>query len=562
MAHRSSAPDLTRGDRPERWDRDRFNLEHGRGGRYGDVRERFEEEDDLVYTRGGPPPRVPDYPPSRERERSAERLRRPPYEDDDVVFRERRRVVYDDEPPARFQRRRPSPPETEIDRRVFIDRERTRIRSPSPAPTRRPGMMPRRQSSLDTFDRKPRGYYDRVEEAGPLVRREKEREYRPDPYVPIPLPRSRALPPPRVYAERDTFEEIQVSDPHRYGDDDFRGFPGERVREREVIRTRRRSRSRESRTSRATSRHGSTIRRRSRSTSSSSSLSSSGGTTVTTKSEYPKKGKTRIPARLVSKRALIDLGYPYVEEGNTIIVQKALGQQNIDDLLKLSADYKKSEEEVVAARSTVGEIIEERRTTEYIEVPERRTEYVEVPQRRTEYVEVPARTEYIEVPSLPPPPASSHHAPIIVAANPPPPPVEVVKTTVIRDISPARSYTTTSYDTATTYDTPVIYDARPREVSDRIPVGPLALAESSRRRRNSFESDDLRSEIRHLEKQLSRRDRHERHSSRDYVRAERLSTGELVLYEEEIERVEEPSRGVRLEKDKKGRMSISVPKYR
>jgi hypothetical protein len=33
-----------------------------------------------------------------------------------------------------------------------------------------------------------------------------------------------------------------------------------------------------------------------------------------TKSEYPKKGKTRIPVRLVSKRALIDIGYPFTEE--------------------------------------------------------------------------------------------------------------------------------------------------------------------------------------------------------------------------------------------------------
>jgi hypothetical protein len=29
-------------------------------------------------------------------------------------------------------------------------------------------------------------------------------------------------------------------------------------------------------------------------------------------------------------------------QGNIIIVQKALGQQNIDDLLKLSDEYKKS----------------------------------------------------------------------------------------------------------------------------------------------------------------------------------------------------------------------------
>jgi hypothetical protein len=99
--------------------------------------------------------------------------------------------------------------------------------------------------------------------------------------------------------DREYYDEIQVSDPHRFGDEDFH-IPGERVREREIVRTRRRTRSRESRAT-----------RRSRSSSTSSS-SSSGGTTL--RSEYPKKGKTRIPARLVSKRALIDLGYPFIEE--------------------------------------------------------------------------------------------------------------------------------------------------------------------------------------------------------------------------------------------------------
>lgn len=29
-------------------------------------------------------------------------------------------------------------------------------------------------------------------------------------------------------------------------------------------------------------------------------------------------------------------------QGNTVVVLKALGQENIDDLLKLSEDYKKS----------------------------------------------------------------------------------------------------------------------------------------------------------------------------------------------------------------------------
>jgi hypothetical protein len=35
------------------------------------------------------------------------------------------------------------------------------------------------------------------------------------------------------------------------------------------------------------------------------------------RSEFPKRGKTRMPARLVSKRAIIDLGYPFEEEVRT-----------------------------------------------------------------------------------------------------------------------------------------------------------------------------------------------------------------------------------------------------
>lgn len=69
----------------------------------------------------------------------------------------------------------------------------------------------------------------------------------------------------------------------------------------------------------------------------------------------------------------------------------------------------------------------------------------------------------------------------------------------------------------------------------------------------------IRSEIRDLEREIARR---ERRDGRELVHAERLPTGELVLYQEEVERVEQPSRGTRIEKDKKGRMSISVPKYR
>ncbi len=290
MAYRSSAAELGRSDR---WERDRFQYERDR---YGDVRERF-EEDERVVSRGGPPPGRTQ---ERVREDSVDARfeRRYPLRprDEEIVVRDRR-VTYDDEP--HLPRRR-SPPDSEVDRRVVIEKER--IRSPSP---RRPGML-RRQSSLDTFDRRPRVYYHDHVEYGPPARRD---DYRPPHYVPIPLPRARALPPPRLYGERESYDEIQVSDPQHYGDEDFHAYP-ERVREKEIIRTRRRDRSRESR---GTSHRGGTIRSSSRSSSTSSrSSSSSGGTTV--KSEYPKRGKTRMPARLVSKRALIDLGYPFEEE--------------------------------------------------------------------------------------------------------------------------------------------------------------------------------------------------------------------------------------------------------
>ena len=172
----------------------------------------------------------------------------------------------------------------------------------------------RRQSSLDTFDRKPLTRFVEREEYGPPARYREREEYheelyrddvRPPVLTPIPLPRTRALPPPRRYAERDfrEYEEIKVAEPDYYGDDDYRGVP-ERVREREIIRRRRRSRSKESKRSHS-------VRGSVRSGSVSSSSSSEA---ETVRSEFPKKGKTRMPARLVSKRAIIDLGYPFEEE--------------------------------------------------------------------------------------------------------------------------------------------------------------------------------------------------------------------------------------------------------
>ncbi|KAL2760049.1 hypothetical protein ACRALDRAFT_1067303 [Sodiomyces alcalophilus JCM 7366] len=494
-----------------RWDRDRFAYERDR---YPDDRPpRFDDRDDDYYPR--PPPPAP-------RDRSVDSYNRS-YRgdfDDDFV---RDRPYYDHEP--RYVPRRE--PEREFDRRVFFEKERdVDFRSPSPQPARRPNVMLRRQSSLDTFDRRPAPapplhFLNKDhprEDYGQLARRDdfrREREdyrrdreeFRAPPYVPIPLPRSRERPPNRRH-----YEEIQVADPGHYGDEEFRAMP-ERVREREVYRGSRRTRGR-SRESRSTRTYSTTSRT---SSTSSRSSSSSGGTTI--RNEYPKKGKTRIPARLVSKRALIELGYPYTEEGNTVIVLKALGQENIDELLKLSEDFKKSELELAAARSAAGNIMEERR-------------------------------EEIAVAQAPPP------APAVVVDAPPPANVEIVNKTVVREPSPSRS--TTSYTTSSYPST--YYDRR----EDELPVAVVRHRSASRSRR------DIRAEIRALEDELrdtrvSRRHHHHyRLGSRDgaeLVRAERLPDGALVLEEEKVEKVEEGYRGVRIEKDRKGRMSISVPKY-
>jgi hypothetical protein len=283
----------------QRWDTERFSIERDRN-RFGGERERerFEERDSR-FTRGG------GYSVARPRERSVGEIyeRRGPrggFEED----RFREKVYYDEPEEPQYAR---EPAGRARGQSIKIEKEEEYY---SPSPPRRAPARPaflRRQSSLDTFDRKPMTRFVEREEYGPPARRERE-EFRPPAFTPIPLPRTRALPPPKRYAERDYHEEIKITEPDFYGDNDFRGYP-ERVREREIIRTRRRSRSKESRRSHS-------IRGSVRSSSSSSS--SSGGETV--RSEFPKRGKTRMPARLVSKKAIIDLGYPFEDEVRFLFV--------------------------------------------------------------------------------------------------------------------------------------------------------------------------------------------------------------------------------------------------
>ncbi|KAF7959020.1 hypothetical protein EAE96_002538 [Botrytis aclada] len=413
--YRNSSETLSsRGGGGNRWDTERFASERDRV-RFAPERE--DRDSRFLRATGG-----------HTRERSYDDVyeRRGPrgYEEEREHYDER---DYYDSP--RLQRE--PEPGRQRPTTITLERERERERDESPPPPRRAGGRPaflRRQSSLDTFDRKPLVRYEREaerlrDEYGPPARRP---DVRPPPLTPVPLPRARGLPPPRRYAERD-YDEIKVAEPDFYGDEDFRAYP-ERIREREIVRRRRRSHERRGSHERRSHRSHSKESRSTatRSVRSESVSSSDSGTTISVRSEFPKKGKTRMPARLVSKKAIIDLDYPFEEEGDTIIIQKALGRENIDEVIKLSEEYKSAEKVKVEETKEV-----ETTLTTYLIAPELemsggRSEAGTVIEERTEVFTIPPPPPPVVHHAPPPPPSVVHHVPppppSVVHHAPPPPP--------------------------------------------------------------------------------------------------------------------------------------------
>ncbi|RDA83044.1 hypothetical protein CP532_1454 [Ophiocordyceps camponoti-leonardi (nom. inval.)] len=481
----------------ERWDRNRLLYE----------RDRLEEERARM----------------RPRDHSDDRFDRPRFHDEYLGR------YYDDEPPRREQ---------DYHRRMTLERER----EDSP---RRPAQV-RRQSSLDTFDRRPlRRFVDRDEYPPPARREDIHRDeayrehayrddayrddYRTPPYTPIPLPKSRALPPPRRHP---VYDDGYGPDP----DDEFLAYP-ERVRERELVRERARTHRSSSRSSSVSSR----------------SSCSGGGTTI--RSEYPKRGKTRIPVRLVSKRALHDLGYRFVQENNTIIVQQALGQEHIDELLRVSEEYNKADEEAAAARSSTGTVIEDRR--EEVRYPPPPPTIVSAPPPAASRAPTVAAPSVAPLPAIIIPPAAPPPPPLVVARPPHEmPPVEVIDSsrTVVRDVSPARTAATST--TTSSWDSH--HHHHHHRHHDDMVVGPVIHRSRSRSRSGR----EIRAEIRALERELAHRPKGVELGERDIVRTERMPDGELIVYQERVERQSAGPKPPRIEKDKKGRMSISIPKYR
>lgn len=303
---RHSSGDLAYGDFYDRdgdsgggrWDADRFARERERASRARGPalveRDRYEEHD---YYASPPPRESRGSVASRRRESSAdgfyarERERESPRAEP-FRFEERDKFSHQifPERPERFgppARRRESVRyhEEEIDtfdgsparggQLVPFDRPRQSTkRDFGPSPGRgppRPGLI-RRQSSLDTFDRKPLPRYgDRFRE----------------PPETIVIPQSaRRRSPPR-YMERD-FEYSREKEPERFPEDDIREY-----REREISRM-----------------------RRPRAESEAELIEEKSFEIEEEEVEkpYPRKGKTKMPLRLVNKTAIIELGYPFEQE--------------------------------------------------------------------------------------------------------------------------------------------------------------------------------------------------------------------------------------------------------
>ncbi|EED20667.1 conserved hypothetical protein [Talaromyces stipitatus ATCC 10500] len=369
------------------------------GGRWDT--ERFtRERDERIYR--GPAPA-----PLRERSRS-----RPP------------------PPPPEFDRRRPGGFDDRFERRVVEEdryglpgRRRERfveeddyyaargsgplVHRREPSPSFRPPRLVRRQSSLDTFDRLPARRIERV--PPPPVR-----GFRGGP--------PRRSSPPRFVGRDELYEEIDIAEPDEYGDEEFRHF-----REREMRRPVREE----------------IVKER----------------IIEKEKPYPRKGKTKMPKRLVHPRAVQQLGYPYIEEDRVIIIQKALSKELIDEIVTLSKEIRRRSETVYRTyRSPSPPPVRERELVERVVIASpspRRSErlYVErspspVRAERLIVEHSPARTERLVVEHSP---ARTEH--LIVERSPSP----------LRYRSPSR------VRTSRYLERPDIIETRPRSVSVNLP---------------------------------------------------------------------------------------------
>nr|POE54479.1 hypothetical protein CFP56_41417 [Quercus suber] len=346
--YRSSTDDLAYGDIPQRWDRDRFE----RLSRPPPPRG-YDEHDEYRYVERDRPgrrdiavaERIDERGPGgyryNERDRFVEEDRYAP-----LPGRPRRRTdreLFGDVDPREFAGMAIAPYRGKSSTREEIDVER-RFSS-------RPGLL-RRQSSLDTFDRRP-------------SRRPEREEYRIPAGVPVPLPIRRVRneyddyrgrgPEPESYREIEIQRERSI---HRN-----RSRPPRSEYSESDAQTIKSSRSKKSKRSKApttvvsssSSSSTETIEEIEKELSIHESIGPAGSVhdsvreSIHDTTKKFKKGKTRMPKRLVRREAVMDLGYPFDEELDFYVLRIALEKEQIDEVIKISETYKtgdKSEKKI------------------------------------------------------------------------------------------------------------------------------------------------------------------------------------------------------------------------
>ncbi|MCJ1478558.1 hypothetical protein MMC13_007239 [Lambiella insularis] len=485
----------------ERWDRERF--ERARNPPIVE-RERFFEERDR-YAGGG----------SRVRESSVDEIyvgggggRRAPtrYKEEDRYYMEEKfaRPSRPRGGPGRYydeegEDMEGSPSHGQM---IPFETRRQSITEKFGPPARRGGparpQFIRRQSSLDTFDRKPMPRYgDRLRE--------------PPEVIAIPS-RPRRRSPPR-YVERD-YEEIRVAEPEYYGDEDFRGY-----KEREIITERRRREPSEIREREIIEEREEII-----------------------ESPAPKRGKTRMPMRLVNKRAVIELGYPFEEEGETLVILKALGKDHIDEVIKISREMNSNAVENKFQESRTTYLIEAPAPPEEEEIVKRRTEIIregpsnEVPRSVREWDYMSESNNRKPASRSPSPSAKSHKT------------HKTTKTSKSRNPSPsARSGKSRarSVSEASTRRELVV----PVEDKDESATvhGLTGLLQMQTRPSRGRDEQSIKAEIRALEAEKKAL-KHEREMEKERHKADRYRDTEIeIVRDRDV---------VKIEKDRKGRLSL------
>lgn len=352
------------GDFPERWDRSRFERLGG----------------------GGPPP-----PPRYHEDYSYREQDRPGRRDVMIAdridergpqgyYQEQDRYYEDDRyTPGRRRRRTDKELFGDVDPRDFANMALTPY---EPPPQQRPGML-RRQSSLDTFDRRPIPVYEREERRIPVYERA------PVPYQPPPQQyepdRGRGYYQPESYREIEIRREKSVG-PYPPPPKSVKSSKSSKSKKSKKSKSRQESSSSDSSDTEKQSVHpsrqgGAQSVRSSRHGGGQSvheswhesqhwnggdeeesgsydesqhdgqenehyheheewhqgnkSVSESINETV----KNFKKGKTRMPKRLVRREAIQDLGYPFDEEEHFFVLSIALEKEQIDEVIKISETY-------------------------------------------------------------------------------------------------------------------------------------------------------------------------------------------------------------------------------